>query len=946
MNAAVLTPFAYWRKCDFQVHTPRDPNWVGARPVGQGEIIKETGAAATPKEVDTARAKWADEFIAQCHAKGLEAVALTDHHEMVLVPYVQDAIAARKKADANFDLWLFPGMELTASGGVQCLIIFDADLSDDWRKQAQGKLGIVYADLDEKSAKGPKVTQLTCNYADIGSSLDELVGLRGRYIVLPNVSQGGGHTVLTDGAHADFRKMPYAGGYLDQGQTINTLGAKNRTRLSGDDKQWSVREIYPLPTSDSRGADWAALGQNNTWIKLAAPTAEAIRQAFLGHRSRIRIETPQIPSLVVSGVGVQGSAILEHTNLLVSPELNSVIGGRGSGKSCFLEYVSFGLGRSCYDVPREHYSGTERMRDLINDTLVSKGGHVTLTVVQDNATFKIIRGPTSAYQPQITYPNGTTQTITVKELHALFPAVVYSQGELAEIGKQAGKKTQLFDLLQFVNPDFKREDDRLTLDIETAKGVTKTAIQRLAAHWTLQSKLRKLTTTRDSLKQRVEALEKTLPALSEADQATVQDFDKASEFESKRIQASKHADQILQELDAAAATLLNERDLTTDIKGNASTIQERYRELYNVFATGMKQLQNQLKEKRVSLSDTEAEWAAKFKELRTARDGVLEKLGAHKTVTTQIIKLREEITDLTNQIGDLDAQLKADSDPASGLNQALAELKRVNDQRADRTQEWATEIEKLSSGKIKAVVNLAGDTSEVKDAVDAVASKTGSQEATRLTKLEEAIAADSVWNVLDRLRSDCLSLLYWRQMGAASGEEQPKCADLTKIVGDTERIRTSLLEHMDTSRVEAIATAVPKPEITLSYCDGSREIAFEKASEGQRAGALLFMLLEQPGGPLIIDQPEGDLDNRIITDLTDKLHTAKQNRQLIFASHNANIVVNGSSEFVGHLDVKESGKRHFECAGAIDKPSICKVITSTMEGGEKAFKDRQNKYGY
>jgi type III restriction enzyme len=77
-----------------------------------------------------------------------------------------------------------------------------------------------------------------------------------------------------------------------------------------------------------------------------------------------------------------------------------------------------------------------------------------------------------------------------------------------------------------------------------------------------------------------------------------------------------------------------------------------------------------------------------------------------------------------------------------------------------------------------------------------------------------------------------------------------------------------------------------------------------------------------------------------------KLHGAKQNRKLIFASHSANIVVNGSSELVGHLDVKDDGERHFECSGAIDKPSICKVITSTMEGGEKAFKDRQNKYGY
>jgi chromosome segregation protein len=137
--------------------------------------------------------------------------------------------------------------------------------------------------------------------------------------------------------------------------------------------------------------------------------------------------------------------------------------------------------------------------------------------------------------------------------------------------------------------------------------------------------------------------------------------------------------------------------------------------------------------------------------------------------------------------------------------------------------------------------------------------------------------------------SDCLALLYWRLLGAAAGEDQPRCADLTKIWGDTDRIRTAVGERMDTTRIEAIATAVSRPEITLSYCDGAREISFEKASEGQRAAALLFMPLEQPGGPLIIDQPEGDLDNKNITDLTDKLHEAKQKRQLVFASHNANI---------------------------------------------------------
>ncbi len=938
--------FAYWRKCDFQIHTPRDPNWTGPRPIGLGDLIEKTGEKATAQDVDDARLTWANDFVDQCVAKGLQAVALTDHHEMVMVSYVEKVVAKRIQSDPNFTLWVFPGMELTASGGKQCLILFDCNLSESWRRQAQGKLGIVYADLEEKHSIAPKVTQLNCNYTEIAHELDDLVGLRGKFIILPNVSRGGSHTVLVDGAHGDFCKMPYVGGYLDRGQTLNSIGAKNRQRLSGSDKTWCRRTIYPLPTSDSRSASYVTLGQNNCWIKLAVPTAEAVRQAFLGYKSRIAIQQPQVPSLVVSHAEIYGSTILRHTKLPLSHELNSAIGGRGSGKSSFLEYISFGLGRSCYDLPRDHYSGTTRLHDLINDTLVSKGGYVTLIVLQDSAEFKVSRGPASAYRPQITYPNGSTQVVTTKELRALFPAVVYSQGELAEIGKQAGKKAQLADLLQFVNADFKREDDRLTTDIESSKGAVRSAVQALVANWTLQSSLRKLRTERESLSQRVQALERTLPALSGDEQSIVARFDMANEFESKRLQASKHADQIVEQINTIAAEQLNERDLTTDLVDETAEVRQRYHDLYMTFAAEIDKLNIMLNIKKSELSAAEVPWVTKYKEARVARDSVLQKFSAHKTVTAQIIKRREDMTEMTNQIGDLESRLQADGDRSLALNHALVALKTINHRRAARTREWANEIERLSSRKIRALVDMDADTSEIIDAVDYIASKTGSQEATRLKAVNEALSNGSAWDLLDRLRTDCLNLLYWRQLAAASGEDRPKCADLVTILGDTGRIRSALAERMDTSRVELIATACPRPEITLSYCDGTREIAFEKASEGQRAAALLFMLLEQAGGPLIIDQPEGDLDNRIIADLTDKLHNAKQNRQLIFASHNANIVVNGSSELVGHLDVKEDGERHFECAGAIDAPAICGVITATMEGGERAFKDRQDKYGY
>ena len=71
-----------------------------------------------------------------------------------------------------------------------------------------------------------RLKQRACSYPDIAGLLDEIGGLRGRYIVLPNVSQGNRHTALRAGAHGDFRRMGYVGGYLDRGQTIATLSAK------------------------------------------------------------------------------------------------------------------------------------------------------------------------------------------------------------------------------------------------------------------------------------------------------------------------------------------------------------------------------------------------------------------------------------------------------------------------------------------------------------------------------------------------------------------------------------------------------------------------------------------------------------------------------------------------------------------------------------------------
>lgn len=126
-------------------------------------------------------------------------------------------------------------------------------------------------------------------------------------------------------------------------------------------------------------------------------------------------------------------------------------------------------------------------------------------------------------------------------------------------------------------------------------------------------------------------------------------------------------------------------------------------------------------------------------------------------------------------------------------------------------------------------------------------------------------------------------------------------------------------------------------------------IEFADASAGQQATALLRVLLNQGGPPLLIDQPEDDLDSQVIQDIVSLIWMAKSKRQLVFSSHNANLVVNGDAELVVCFNYRTAGDHsagHIELEGAIDIPVMRERITSVMEGGEKAFRLRKEKYGF
>ncbi len=123
--------------------------------------------------------------------------------------------------------------------------------------------------------------------------------------------------------------------------------------------------------------------------------------------------------------------------------------------------------------------------------------------------------------------------------------------------------------------------------------------------------------------------------------------------------------------------------------------------------------------------------------------------------------------------------------------------------------------------------------------------------------------------------------------------------------------------------------------------------AMDSLSGGQRVSVLLSLLLEtKDDRPLVIDQPEDELDNRFLFEtLLPVLRRLKGRRQIIMATHSANIVVNGDADLVIQLEADANHGR-IACMGTIEEPEVRNAIITTVDGGPEAFRLRRMKYGF
>ncbi|KAB0667657.1 AAA family ATPase [Oryzomonas japonica] len=173
-----------------------------------------------------------------------------------------------------------------------------------------------------------------------------------------------------------------------------------------------------------------------------------------------------------------------------------------------------------------------------------------------------------------------------------------------------------------------------------------------------------------------------------------------------------------------------------------------------------------------------------------------------------------------------------------------------------------------------------------------------------------------------------------------SGNSQILSNVLNRDLGQMNRVVAHLADHPDLYSLE---THEPGAKLEITMFQEGIPKPVETLSKGQKATALLPLILRPLPYPLLIDQPEDDLDNSFIySSLVKSVKELKHKRQLIFVTHNANIPVLGDADRVVVMSMSDPSRADVPKFGSVEERKY--DILNLLEGGAEAFKERESRY--
>jgi len=891
--ANALPAGAVFHRCALQVN----PHHYGAS--FRGGVIASDALAHAKAIVDKAA------------EIGVSVLAITDHNDVSSVPGFRDTAAPH-------GIQVFPGFELSSSDGVHVLCIYPQDADNARLERYLGEFGITNtapsSDLSDKSFV--EVLRKVREQGGVAVAA-HVTNDNGLFKVL------GGKSRINAWQSEDLLAIQIPGSVDDLPQDARQIVENANADYRRPHVVMEKLAVAAVNAKDILKPEDLEDPSATCWIKMSEVSIEGLRQAFLDPGSRIRLnpkqgqlepeEHAELVALAWEGGFLDGAAIHFNSNL------NVLVGGRGTGKSTVIESIRSVLALDPVgDEARKTHEGIVR-HVLKSGTKVSLLVRAHRPAVREFRIERTIPNPPIVRDDQGAVSNRSPQDV--------LPRVeVFGQHEISELTKSREKLTRLLD--RFVERDdaLPRRKGDLRRDLEKSR--------------------RSLLDARAELRQIEERLA-ALPGLEE----TLEEFRKADLEERLKEQSLLVREERV--LGSIPERLAPFRDILESLKRHVpidrvfvspkaledlpgreilARTEEVLVQLERDLERVAKDLEQTLRRADQGVASVRTDWEKRKTQVQADYERILRELQKARVDGEEFIKLRRQSEELRPLRERLALVRRVDKEHTDRRRSLLAEWEDAKAAEFRRLDRAAKKINQKLRDKVQVEVTAGGDREplfrmlrdEVGGRLSEAIESLGRVQDLSLTGLVEACRAGT----------DALNRVY--------GVTPAQADRLTKAEPDV-LMRIEELDLPSTTSIRLNTAPAGEPPVWQ---------ALEDLSTGQKATAVLLLLLLESDAPLIVDQPEDDLDNRFITEgVVPRMREEKQRRQFIFSTHNANIPVLGDADLIVGLTASgEAEHGHARIApehmGSIDAQPVRELVEEILEGGKEAFERRRRKYGF
>lgn len=911
-----------WYKCDFHLHTMSSKCY---------------------KDKDDTPQMWVEKL----KEKGLQCIAISDHNDY-------RGIKEIKKLSEKEGIVVFPAVELSCdSSKVHLLIIFDVSCDNEEVRDFLAKVGIVKDSLGDSGK--------TCdgNIAEVCEKAQK----SGALVIAAHIDEFNGISEIS----YDNMKKILDRKYINAVQVVNKdvwtkfektndmkivkslLKTKYGKEISDDKiKEWynaydlaRKSELPILSFSDNPSAVnesthglWG-IGKKYSWLKMdKEPNLESVRQALISYDMRVKCdfdnkEKPNIePELWIRSIRAKNT-ILNEEEIFVNfnPQLNAIIGGRGSGKSSIIRMLAGGMasfdGNSLESIKNEQdnfYKMKKKEKNGIEKGIFKDKSVLEIELERGGDLYKIQVQDIHDMQSQnrILYKYEEEDWIEISDRNFLdfFKAQVYTQKQIYELALDSNSLLGIID-----------EDIENLSEVIAEKDA---ALSSIIAKTLELSEIEKVISTESKIETELKDIERQIHKF---ESSGISDILKKKQ---KYALQQKITEDYFKVKDAHISSLeqLLEKIVVSDVdysKLDNKEIEKLIKEDVNMFSNKKKEIYDillSIKADRKNLYNLVqvSNWK---KEMCNIENNYMKSCASLEQQGIKFDKLDELLERKKEKMNQLD-KIKEEKDRLIVIRSDIDKLRK-------RYEERISSISKYRSEFIKRVIgndtNVKFDIKRKRNRNSFILMMKSVLQKDTVTFEEEIIKLADIFFAKDGTKKfkELISKIK-------TGEDTTTCHG---------RMNTAIKE-MTIEAYTRMLTFIPDDDLQVSYKpEGAKKyIPLSNASAGQKTTAILTFLLAYGKQPLLLDQPEDDLDNKLVYDLiVTRLKKTKTNRQVIVVTHNANIPVNADAEHIISMD-SETDKVRIKNEGTMDNKEIRKEICDVMEGTKYAFEMRAKKYHF